>query len=323
MISEPERGTTAPDQPQATPLRHDRNFRLLWIGGLVSALGTRASSLAYPLLVLALGGTAADAGWVGFAAAAPYLVLPVLLGPLVDRWDRRRVMIAADAGRLAAMLTIVAALSMGTHAAGAAHRGRSRRGCAASRTTSPNRAPSGCRCRPSNWATHCPVARPVVEPDSCSANRSAARAVRVRRGGRRSASTHSPTSSPSRHRWACAAVSAPRPRPRPASPAVRCGPLFSELGAGIVWLWRQRFLRAAAIAIAASNMLFQALTLVVVVAATGRHVSSAIVGLLFVGAGIGGVLGSLASSWCAKRMSLAAVVIGVNWAGRCSPRSSP
>jgi hypothetical protein len=89
---------------------------------------------------------------------------------------------------------------------------------------------------------------------------------------------------------------------------------LAELGAGIAWLWRQRFLRTAAVAIAASNLLFQALTLVVVVAATQRGVPSAVVGLLFVGAGLGGVLGSLAASWCAKRLSLAAVVIGVNWA---------
>jgi predicted MFS family arabinose efflux permease len=83
--------------------------------------------------------------------------------------------------------------------------------------------------------------------------------------------------------------------------------------AGIRWLWRQKFLRAAVIAIAASNLLFQALTLVIVVSATGRGISPAVVGLLFIGAGIGGVLGSLAASWLRTRLSLSAVVIGVNW----------
>ena len=49
------------------PLRRNRDFMLLWSGQVVSALGSRVSSVAFPLLVLALTGSPSKAGIVGFA----------------------------------------------------------------------------------------------------------------------------------------------------------------------------------------------------------------------------------------------------------------
>jgi DNA-binding transcriptional ArsR family regulator len=81
------------------PLWRNRDFLLLWSGQTISTLGTRISGLAYPLLVLAVTGSPAQAGLVGFAQTLPYLVWFLPAGALVDRWDRKRVMLVADAGR--------------------------------------------------------------------------------------------------------------------------------------------------------------------------------------------------------------------------------
>ena len=65
------------------PLRGNRDFLLLWSGQVVSVLGTRISAVACPLLVLALRGSAWDAGLVGFAATAPYALVRLPAGVLV------------------------------------------------------------------------------------------------------------------------------------------------------------------------------------------------------------------------------------------------
>src|SRR5215208_3237104 len=108
--------TSAPSAPpiadsakaEAPPvsLRHNRDFRLLWVGQAVSALGSNISITAYPLLVLALTGSAASAGLVGFLGSLPYALLQLPAGAYVDRWDRRRVMLVSDAIR-GAVLAIV------------------------------------------------------------------------------------------------------------------------------------------------------------------------------------------------------------------------
>ena len=98
---------------QLPPLRRNRDFQLLWIGQAASALGSRASTVAYPLLVLTLTGSPADAGIVGFAATIPYLVLQLPAGVVVDRVDRRRAMIGCDAGRLTILAGVAAAVATG------------------------------------------------------------------------------------------------------------------------------------------------------------------------------------------------------------------
>ena len=52
------------------PLRHNRDFLLLWTGQAASSIGSSVAAIAYPLLALAATGSAAKAGAVGFAALA-------------------------------------------------------------------------------------------------------------------------------------------------------------------------------------------------------------------------------------------------------------
>ena len=78
------------------PLRRNRDFMLLQAGQLLSSFGTQATSVAYPLLVLAVTGSAAQAGVVAFLRAVPAVLLALPSSLAADRWSRRRLMIAAD-----------------------------------------------------------------------------------------------------------------------------------------------------------------------------------------------------------------------------------
>src|ERR1700687_2228037 len=55
-------------------LWRNRDYMLLWSGQMVSSIGTEVSTLAFPLLILALTGSPATAGFAGALRALPYLV---------------------------------------------------------------------------------------------------------------------------------------------------------------------------------------------------------------------------------------------------------
>ena len=95
------------------PLRHNRDFVLLQAGQLLSNLGTASTTIAYPLLVLALTHSPAKAGVVGFARAAPLAVLQIPAGIAADRFDRKWLMIAADFVRAVAIGSLVLAIATG------------------------------------------------------------------------------------------------------------------------------------------------------------------------------------------------------------------
>ena len=83
---------------------------LLWSGQLVSTVGSTMSYVVFPLLVLYLTGSAQQAGIVGALFSVPYLLLSLPVGALVDRWDRKRVMIVSDVIRAGAFAVIPIAI---------------------------------------------------------------------------------------------------------------------------------------------------------------------------------------------------------------------
>jgi hypothetical protein len=85
------------------PLHRNRDFMLLQIGQLLSNAGTQSSSIAYPLLVLAVTGSAAQAGLVAFVRTLPLVVLALPAGLAADHWNRKWLMIAADGVRVLAL----------------------------------------------------------------------------------------------------------------------------------------------------------------------------------------------------------------------------
>ena len=94
----------------AQPLRRNRDFVLLQAGQLLSQFGSSMSAIAYPLLALALTGSAAKTGYVGAVSFAPLVLLSPAAGVAADRLDRRRLMIASDVAGAAAVGVLAAAV---------------------------------------------------------------------------------------------------------------------------------------------------------------------------------------------------------------------
>ena len=91
-------------------LRH-RDFRWFFVGQGVSQIGTWLQMIATSWLVYRLSGSTLLLGLAAFAQQIPFLVLAPLAGVFVDRFDRRRLLIATNsiaALQAAAMFTVVA-----------------------------------------------------------------------------------------------------------------------------------------------------------------------------------------------------------------------
>ncbi|HEX2924065.1 MAG TPA: MFS transporter [Chloroflexota bacterium] len=75
-----------------------RLFAMVWLGQSLSAIGSGLTSFALGLWVYQLSGSVTQFALVALCATLPRVILSPLAGPLVDRWNRRTVMILADAG---------------------------------------------------------------------------------------------------------------------------------------------------------------------------------------------------------------------------------
>jgi MFS family permease len=291
--------------PEPRSLWRNRDFQLLWIGQAASALGSRASTIAYPLLVLALTGSPADAGIVGFAATIPYLVLQLPAGVLVDRVDRRHAMLACDAGRLVVLAGVAAAVATG-------------------------RSPlwllvltalaEGCLTVVFNLAELSAIQ--LLVPSEQLEPALAQNEARVRGAGLAGQPLGGflfglgravPFAGDAISYGVSLVTLAAIRRPMIAAEVEERRHPWTEMVEGLRWLWRQPFLRSTTLIVAASNGLFQAVTLAVIVVAKAHGASSAVVGIILAGWGVGGLAGAAGAAWLGRRLPAAAVVIGANW----------
>jgi MFS family permease len=101
--------TAAPDDAQAgssqtdgqaprppVRLRDDPDFRRYWLARALSTAGSMVTAIALPVLVYRLSGSPFLTALVTALEAAPYLLAGLFAGALADRWNRKRVMVAAD-----------------------------------------------------------------------------------------------------------------------------------------------------------------------------------------------------------------------------------
>jgi MFS family permease len=98
---------------RVAPLWGNRDFLLLVGGQGVSSVGTAVSQLAFPLLALAVTHSPAQAGLMAALRGLPFALFCLPAGALVDRWNRKLVMILCDTGRAIALGSIPVAMIFG------------------------------------------------------------------------------------------------------------------------------------------------------------------------------------------------------------------
>src|SRR5258706_5624194 len=85
-------------------LRHNRDFRLLYFGSLISLGGDWFLTVALLDLVLQLTGSATLASLMLLCQTLPIFLVTPIAGRAVDRLDRRKLMIVVDLLRAIACL---------------------------------------------------------------------------------------------------------------------------------------------------------------------------------------------------------------------------
>jgi MFS family permease len=111
--------TTRPDESTGRPrtatlpLWRNVQFQTLWLGSAASSLGVNVAEVAYPLVILALTGSAAKAGLFAAVLTIGMLAGALPAGQLADRHDRRAVVIAAEGARAAITAAVAVTLIVG------------------------------------------------------------------------------------------------------------------------------------------------------------------------------------------------------------------
>lgn len=282
----------------------NREYMLLWSGQVVSNLGSSATAVVYPLLILALTDSPKAAGIAGALRALPYLVLSLPVGALIDRWDRKRVMILSDIGRALAVGGLVVAIWLDVLTVwliyatvlveGTLHVFFNLAEVAAlPRVVPADQLPQATAQNEAGFGVANIVgpslgtllyqaagrAAPFVL-DVASYCISALSLARIR------TSLHTTRDrSPDRH-------------------------LLGEIAEGLRWLWAQPLIRYMAALTGGLNLVYAALPLLIIVTGKQLGADDAEIGLIFSVAGLGGIAGALVGGQIRKRFSFSTVVVG-------------
>ena len=105
-------------EPQAQPRRgglfHHHDFRQLFLAKATSSVGTQLTTLALPVLaVKVLHADAFQMGLLGTFEFLAFLVIGLPAGAWVDRWRRKRVLVANDLARTVALASLPLAWALG------------------------------------------------------------------------------------------------------------------------------------------------------------------------------------------------------------------
>jgi MFS family permease len=241
----------------------------------------------YSLLTLALTGSPAKAGLVGFARLAPMAALSLLAGVAADRFDRKRIMVASDAVRGVAIGALAAWLATGRPPFAAIAAAALVEGTG---DTFFRPAASG-------------ALRSVVPPRQLATASSAiqARLAIVRLvgapvGGALYGVGRAVPFVANAVSYVCSLMTVVLMR-TPFQEARQAAPerLRTQLHDGMQFLWAQRFLRTCALLLTVTNIVAAGSSLALVVAARAQGLSGGAIGGLVAAIAVAMLVGSLAS----------------------------
>ncbi|MEH1164364.1 MFS transporter [Micromonospora sp. CPCC 205539] len=289
-------------------LRRHHDFRLLLGGRLVSQLGDQLQSLALPLLVVALTGSSTQAGIVLGLQTVVYLVFGLLAGALVDRWDRRTTMIWSEIGRAALTATVPVAAAAGVlgmpqlYAVAVLNGVLSTLFGAANSSALPNI-----------------VTRDDL-PRALGAIGAMSNALRIVGASVAGVAYALGRMVPFAFNAASFLVSAVALRAIRAdfqqertSATASPRKLLADIGHGLSWLWRHPVIRTMALLDAGDSLRYGAGYLLIIMLAQQMHANPTQVGIVFTGAGVGALLGSLLAPALTRRFALGKLSITMLW----------
>jgi len=96
-----------------TPLRRSRDFRLLWLGQLVSNTGRQITVVALPYQVFVQTHSPFAVGLIGLVEVVPLVVSTIAGGAVADRVDRRKLLLVTEIGLAATSALFVAGAVVG------------------------------------------------------------------------------------------------------------------------------------------------------------------------------------------------------------------
>ncbi len=289
-----------------TPLRRNRDFVLLQTGQLLSAVGTQSSAIAYPLLVLAVTHSPAKAGVVAAVRIVPYAIFGLLAGVAADRWNRKRVMVAADAIQALAIGVLVALLLLDNLPFPAIAVIAFVEGTASMFYVSA--APGALRSV---------VPKPQL-PEAAGVQQARLSVVRLIGpvlGGALFGIARAVPFAVDAISYVFSLVSLAAMRtPFQEERDVDTAPVRSQIAEGLRFLWQQPFLRTVALIFTAGNFVVTAVMFAVIVIAKRQGLSSGEVGALVAVFGAFQVAGALVSGFVRRRLGMRAILVTEIWA---------
>jgi MFS family permease len=279
----------------------------LWIGEAASEVGTRAASIAYPLLALALTGSPAWAGALLFARTLPWFLFVLPAGVLADRLDRRWIMLACNAAAFFAMLTVAFTLALDRLTLGHLFAVVVVDGTAF------------IFLHVSYAGALKQLVRVEDVPDAVAftaARGSAAGLVGPPIGGVLYAAARALPFALNALSYLVSFMSLVLIR-RPFQEArqERAGRIVSDIREGLAWLWRQPFLRISLLLVGGSNFFTSAVLLTLIVRARQDGASAGLIGAMLAVLAVGPLLGTFAARWLRNRLGSRLIVIGLFWIG--------